>query len=123
MSSAGVAVIVNSKVTIDALTPEQASMLFLGKIDELPNGTKMVPIDQDKDSSVRSEFHNKVTKKNQNQLNAYWSRKVFTGKGTPPKEVMDDEEVVDLVKNNPNLIGYINSSEIPSGVKVLISVD
>lgn len=119
---AEVAIVVNKSVAISEIATDQAADIFLGKVDSLPNGTKMVPIDQEDTEKVRTEFYTKVVKKDAAQLNAYWSRLIFTGKGEPPKKVADNAEVLALVASNPNIIGYVDASAVNSSVKVLLRV-
>jgi len=116
---ADVVVVAHPSVKDSSISKEDAAKVFLGKSNKLPSGTAVVPIDQEEDSTVRVAFHEKVTDKNASQLTAYWSRLVFTGKGQPPKTVMDDEEVKDLVANNPNIVGYMDKASVDSTVKVL----
>jgi len=116
---ADVVVIAHPSVKDSSISKEDAAKVFLGKSNKLPSGTAVLPIDQDEDSAVRVAFHEKVTDKNASQLTAYWSRLVFTGKGQPPKTVMDDEEVKDLVSNNPNIVGYIDKASVDGTVKVI----
>lgn len=116
---AEVVVVAHPSVKDSAISKEDAAKIFLGKSNKLPSGTAVVPIDQEEDSSVRVSFHEKVTDKNPSQLTAYWSRLVFTGKGQPPKTVMDDDEVKDLVANNPNILGYMDKASVDSTVKVI----
>lgn len=97
------------------------SKIFLGKEKSLA-GTKIVPIDQDEGEAPRDEFYTKVANKNASQLKAYWSRLIFTGKGQPPKAVLDDDEVIELVSANPNMVGYVSGGADTSTVKVLLSV-
>jgi len=52
------------------------------------------------------------------KLKGHWSKLIFTGKGTPPKEVSTDAEVIELVAANPNIIGYINASSVTDKVKI-----
>ena len=121
-AQAEVAIVVNSSVSVASITPDVAAEIFLGKLDSLPNGTKMVPIDQEDAQSVRTEFYTKVVKKDAAQLNAYWSRLIFTGKGEPPKKVADNAEVLALVAANPNIIGYVDAAAVNGSVKVLLRV-
>lgn len=121
-AQAEIAIIVNSGVSVSSITAEAAANIFLGKMDVLGDGTKLVPIDQEDGQKVRREFYTKVVKKDAAQLNAYWSRLIFTGKGEPPKKVADDAEVLALVKANPNIIGYIDSASVNSSVKVLLRI-
>ena len=49
-----------------------------------------------------------------------WSRLIFTGKATPPKELPDAAAVKKAVATDPKAIGYIDKSEVDSTVKVLL---
>lgn len=119
---AEIRVVVNTEVPDTALTAGQASNLFLGKSKSLPSGTKVVPVDQDAEESSTVEFYSKVVRKNPNQLKSYWSGLIFTGKGVPPETVLDDDEVIDYVSENPNGIGYVSGDADVSGVKVLLTI-
>jgi ABC-type phosphate transport system substrate-binding protein len=116
---AEIVVIAHPSVKDSAVTKDDVARVFLGKSNKLPSSTAVIPIDQEDDSPARVAFHEKVTDKNPSQLTAYWSRLVFTGKGQPPKTVMDDDEVKDLVANNPNIIGYIDKASVDGSVKVI----
>ncbi|HQQ62290.1 MAG TPA: phosphate ABC transporter substrate-binding protein [Pseudomonadales bacterium] len=121
-TQAEVAVIVNGSVAVSSISTDVAADIFLSKMNALPDGTKMVPLDQEEGRKARDEFYSKVVKKDAAQLNAYWSRLIFTGKGEPPKKVADDAEVVALVAANPNMIGYVQASAVTPGVKVLLKM-
>jgi len=120
---AQVAVVVGAKSDIGTLTADQVSSVFLGKSDKFPNGTTALPLDQSPGSAVRGLFYDKVTGKSEAQVKAAWSRLVFSGKGTPPKEIGSSAEVKKLVSSNPNTIGYIEKSAVDSSVKVVFSAD
>lgn len=106
----------NPNATIDQ---NHISKIFLGKTKKFPDGTQALPVDQDEGSSVRDEFNKTVLGKSDSQLKSYWSRLIFTGKGTPPSQSGNDAAVKGLVANNPNLIGYIDSASVDSSVKVV----
>jgi hypothetical protein len=119
---AGVAVVVNAGSGAAPISDQQAANIFLGKSNTLPDGTKVVPVDQEEGEAPRDEFYQKVVKKDASQLNAYWSRLIFTGKGQPPKAVLDDDEVLELIATDKSVIGYISSDAVDDSVKVLLSV-
>lgn len=121
-AQAEVAIIVNNSVSVPNISVDVAANIFLGKVNELPGGIRMVPIDQEDGQKVRAEFYSKVVKKDAAQLNAYWSRLIFTGKGEPPKKMADNADVLALVAANPNIIGYVDASAVNSSVKVLLRV-
>jgi ABC-type phosphate transport system substrate-binding protein len=121
-SFAEIAIIVNNSVSVPSISLDQAANIFLGKVNELPGGIRMVPIDQEDKQKAYAEFYSKVVKKDAAQLNAYWSRLIFTGKGEPPKKMADNTDVLALVAANPNIIGYVDASAVNSSVKVLLKV-
>jgi ABC-type phosphate transport system substrate-binding protein len=114
---AEVAVIINpsntSTIDIDAI-----KKIYLGKNKSFDNGTKVSPVDQN-GTAVADEFNDKVVGKSSSQINAYWSKLVFTGKGTPPGKLDSDQAVIDFVAANNDAIGYIDSAKVSDKVKVI----
>ncbi len=117
-AQAGVAVIVHPS-NASNLGQAEISRIFLGKMKSYPGGGPAVPINLAEGSGPRGEFEKAVLKKSASQIKAYWSKLVFTGKGTPPKEVANDAEVINLIKSNPNLIGYVSDTAVTGDVKVV----
>ena len=103
----------------DALDQSAISKIFLGKSGKFPGGSKAVPVAQSDGAASAEEFNDKVLGKSSSQLKSYWSKLVFTGKGTPPKEVTSDQDVIDLISANPNMIGYVSSGSATGAVKVV----
>ncbi|ODB34638.1 phosphate ABC transporter substrate-binding protein [Pseudoalteromonas sp. BMB] len=114
---ADVAIIVNSAnaSTVDDSTIKK---LFLGKSKSFADGSSATPVNQD-GNAVFDEFNDKVIGKSSSQLNAHWSKLVFTGKGTPPKKLDNDQAVIDFVSSNADAIGYIDVSKVTGAVKVI----
>lgn len=102
---------------------DEITRVFLGKSRSFPGGGTAVPIDQAEGSDVRDDFSDSVLDKSASQLKAYWAKLVFTGKGSPPKEVGGDSEVIEVVSSNPNLIGYVRNAPGDGSVRVLMTVD
>ncbi len=115
---AGVAVIVHPN-NGNTLSEADVTRIFLGKKKAYPDGSEAIPVDQAEGSPIRSSFVSTVLKKNDQQIKAYWAQLLFTGKGTPPKEVGSGADVKKLIAENPALIGYIDSSEVDGSVKVV----
>ena len=112
---AEVVVVVNPKAAESSLTKDQVAQFFLGK------STAMTPVDQPDSAPVRAEFYKKVTDKDASQVKALWSKLVFTGKATMPKEVGDSAAVKKAVAADPKGIGYIDKSAADASVKVIYS--
>jgi len=109
---AEVVVIVSSKST---LTPsvEQVCQTFLGKI-KTP-----VPITLNEKNATRDEFYSKSCNKDPAQVRSIWAKLIFTGSGTPPKEVENDKDMKKLVAADPLSIGYIDKKNLDASVKTI----
>lgn len=116
---ADVVVVVGAKSALGSLTVEQASQVFLGKVNSVA-GTSVVPIDQAA-GALRDEFYTKVTNKTSSQIAAYRANMIFSGKGQAPKEVASSADVKKAVNENPTAIGYIDKSAVDPSVKVVLS--
>lgn len=113
-TQAGVVVVGNpASADLDASTIKK---IYLGKAKSL----KINAIDLEDGQPLKSEFHSKVTGKTEAQLQAYWAKKVFTGKGQPPKTQPSSALVKSAVANSSNSIGYIDEADLDDSVKVLL---
>lgn len=118
---AEVAVIVHPS-NANTLTVDQVSKIFLGRDKTFPDGSQAVPAALADGSAATAAFNTTVLKKSASQLKSYWSKLVFTGKGTPPKEVASDAELIKLIAANPNLIGYVDAAAVDASVKVVLKL-
>ena len=121
-SAAELVVIVNPKNPAATLTADQVAQVFLGRSSSFPGGGAAVPLDQKEGAGVRDEFYSKVTDKNAGQVKAYWSKQMFSGKGSPPKELGSSADVKRAVAADPNAIGYVEKSAVDGSVKGVLSV-
>jgi len=92
-SHAELVVIVAPSTNIDSISSEQLQRLYLNKANRFPNGIRLVPLDQKTGSPQRREFTEKALGKTPAELSSYWSRRMFSGKGQPPREYRDSTEV------------------------------
>ena len=115
-ASAEIVVIVNKDNPASRMFSEQASQFFLGK------SAMFTPVDQAEGSKIRADFYQKVAEKDPAQVKAIWSKLVFTGKATPPKEFKSNAEVKKAVADDPKAIGYIDKSAVDDSVKVILTL-
>jgi len=119
-AAADVSVIVHpsNANAVDASTIEK---IYTGKVKTFADGSKATPVRLSEGNPVSEEFNTKALNKSASQLKAYWSKLIFTGKGTPPKEVDSDAELLKLVATNPDHIGFVASGSVTGDVKVVFS--
>lgn len=92
--------------------------VFLGKSKTFPDGAQAVPLDLS-GGQARTDFVENVLGKSESQIKAYWSKLIFTGKGQAPKALDNEAEVIKLVSQDPNAIGYVSDAAVTDAVKVL----
>jgi ABC-type phosphate transport system substrate-binding protein len=113
-ANAEVVVIVSAKSSATTMTADDIAKIYLGK------STAMKPVDNA--TPVRAQFYTQVAGKDEAQVKAIWSKLVFTGKATPPKELASSADVVKAVAADPNAIGYVDKAAVDGSVKVVYEV-
>src|SRR5690348_8435780 len=79
-------VVVNPKNPVTSLSARQVAQIYLGRVGSFPSGGRATPIDLPEGTPLRDEFYARVAEKNSDQVKAYWSKQLFSGNGTPPRE-------------------------------------
>lgn len=120
-AQAGV-VVIGHPQGIDAISADVVKQLYLGKDQQLANGSAAQLFELSEGSAERVEFHGKTTGRNDAQLQSNWSRLVFTGKAVAPVIVADSAAMISAVKSQPNAIGYIDEAAVTAEVKVLLKL-
>lgn len=116
VKAADLVIIVNPNNPATSMLPVQAAQFFLGK------SQMFVPVDLPENSALRAEFYKKVCDKDLSEVKAIWSKLVFTGKASAPKEYHNQAEVKKAIASTPNGIGYIERSAVDSSVKVIAAI-
>jgi ABC-type phosphate transport system substrate-binding protein len=116
LCQAEIAVIVNPKNPASRMFTEQAAQFFIGK------SSLFTPVEHNDGAAIRNEFNTKVLGKDSSQVKAIWTKLVFTGKGTAPKEYGSAADVKKAVAADVKAIGYIDKAQVDDSVKVILSV-
>ena len=119
LAMADVVVVVSARSPVVALSKAQVEDIFLGKTIRFPDGTQAVAIDQAEGSAVRDEFYDKLVGKSAAQIKAYWSKIIFTGRGQPPRSVLNTIEMMKRISADPAAIGYIDRGMMNDSVRVV----
>ena len=102
-----------------ALDKDAIKRIFLGKTRAFPGGGEAVPVALKEGTAENQEFTKSVLSKTPKQLKAYWAKMVFTGKGTPPRQLDGTAKVLELIAANPSLIGFVPAGTAGAEVKVV----
>jgi hypothetical protein len=111
--------IVNPANPIAGVDRAFVSEAFLKKTTRWPNDELIRPVDLAPDSPTRRRFSDDLLKRSVAAVKSYWQQMVFSGRGLPPPELDNEEQVVRFVLKNPGAVGYVSGTTNLDGVKVI----
>ncbi len=117
-----VKIIANKSVPADVISPGELKGVFLEEKNSLGDGTHVEPVLQ-KGGRVHEAFLREYLGRTDDDLRTYYRTLVFTGRGSMPKELGSDAEVVAYVAGSRGAIGYVSAETSTSGVKTLTIAD
>ena len=121
-AAAELVVVVSAHSPITVLRAEQVADIFLSEATRFPDGGEVVALDLPIGSPMRDDFYLKIANRTPALMKAYWTKKIFTGRGQPPRELPNSQAVRKLVADNPTLIGYIERSALDASVRPVLVV-
>jgi ABC-type phosphate transport system substrate-binding protein len=119
---AEIAVITNKATPAASLSASQVRAIFLKKSTKFPNGSTAIPGDQNTNTTIYENFGKKLLKKKPNQLSAYWSKRIFSGKAVPPDVIGNDDDMMAWVAKTRGSVGYVDAHAVNQSVKVLLTI-
>ena len=105
----------------DSITVQQVKDIYLNRSSRMPDGQRVVAFQLPAGNSMRDEFNDLITERNDAWLKSFWSRQVLTGKGHPPREVSSANSMKSVVSSTLGSIGYLDSTLVDDSVKVLLA--
>jgi ABC-type phosphate transport system substrate-binding protein len=113
-------VVVNARNNVRQLSQDEVINIFLGRYRRFPGGAAATPIDQPESSPLRAEFYRKLVNKELDQINAYWSRLIFSGKTSPPKQAANAHETIQLLLSHPGGIAYFERNQVDNRFRIIM---
>lgn len=111
-------VIANASVKVDSISAAALKRIYLEEENSLDDGTSVEPVIQ-KDGRVHQSFLQQYLGKSDDDLQTYYRTLVFTGKGSMPKELASDSEVVAYVARTKGAIGYVDAEIDTNGARTI----
>lgn len=68
---------------------------------------------------VRREFLEKVLARDEADYTGYWLVRRYVGKGAPPQEFADVDELIRFVATTPGAVGYAPAAKLPPGSNII----
>ena len=119
--AADIKVIANGSVKADMISANEVKSVFLEEYNSLRDGTHIEPV-LEKDGPVHEAFLHEYLGGTDDDLQNYYRALVFSGRGSMPKQLGSDAEVVAYVARTKGAIGYVSAEAIGEDVKTLTIV-
>jgi len=117
-TAADVKVIANASVGASSVSADELKGVFLGTKTSLSDGSHVEPVLL-KSGAVHEAFLKEYVGKTDDALNTYYRSLVFTGKGSMPKVLASDADVVSFVEKTKGAIGYVSAGTSAGSAKTL----
>lgn len=117
--NAELVVIVNARSGVAVMTRNEVVNIFFGRYRQFFNGLEAHPVDVADAHPDRARFYASLVGKELSDIDAYWSRQVFSGRMQPPPKLATTEEVMRWVASRPGGIGFVESSKVDARVRVV----
>lgn len=122
-AAADLVVVVNARSPAAQLSRDEVINIFLGRYRDLPGGKRAVPLDLPLTDPDRAKFYRLLVGKELAQINAYWSRLVFSGKTTPPLQTGGAGDTLRALAENSVAVGYLDRSRIDGNVRIVLELE
>ncbi len=101
-----------------ALDQQQMIQLYLNKINSFGNGQNAYVLHLPRTSTIHRQFCLELLNLSANQYQSYWSRMLFTGTASDLIFVDNTAQMLSIIKQNKNAVGYLPASEA-DGVRII----
>jgi ABC-type phosphate transport system substrate-binding protein len=119
VASAEFVVVVNKDNTINTLSKREVIDIYMGRYLTFPDGEIAQPVDLPSKSQLKNDFYLQLVNKNEQKINAYWARLLFSGRAKPPIVASSIADALDKLHTSQYSIGYIPEEELTDAVKVV----
>lgn len=117
-AAGGVMVIGNPSVPATTLSELDIIYIFLGDKTAWDDGKKITFVIQE-DSAAHKTFLKEYISISPAQFANYWKKRVFTGKGSSPQSLKNDQEMIKFIGETKGAVGYVSSGTILNNVKTI----
>lgn len=122
MRAEGVKIIINSSVQANQISVRELKNVYLRERSSLNDGTHVEPV-LARGGAAHEAFLKLYLKQNNDELQRYYQSLVFSGKGSMPKALPTEADVVTYVAKTRGAIGYVGAETNAPGVKTLAVID
>jgi len=118
MAEQKIHVVVSSKAAVDSLSKTQIQEYFL---DENSASDQITTAFDRNDPAMKERFYLEIAGMSLSRLRAFWSKRVFTRTGRPPR-VIEPDMIDDTGVFGDSFITYVYEDELSDALKVVYTL-
>lgn len=122
-SELAIAVVVPKDSNIESISKRELVDVYMGRFEVLQSGQKVKPVDYESGSELRTLFYKSLVNKSERQINAYWSRLIFSGRAKPPLQVSSPEESLAYLLRNQSALAYMPVNRVSEEMKIVLVLE
>jgi ABC-type phosphate transport system substrate-binding protein len=115
----GYVVVVNAASPTTRISRPELSRIFLKRRATWDGGEPIVPVDLRASARIRETFSREIHRSSVAAIKAYWQQEIFSGRDTPPEEMVSEDEVLTMIRSVTGAVGYVSASH-PLGPDVRV---
>jgi hypothetical protein len=123
MARADLVVVASAHSGVDKLSHGEAINIFLGRYRQLPSGIPALPVDLPDASQEKARFYRLLVNKDLAEINAYWTRLVFSGKTSPPRQMKSSGQALDWLAANEGGLAYMDRSQVDARARIVLELE
>lgn len=112
-------VVANINSGLEKMSKDEVINVYMGRNRKLPSGISATPLDLSTPLSEKANFYSVMVNKELSEISSYWARLLFSGQGSPPKQLKDADEALEYVAQFKGAIAYIDRKKADKRVKIV----
>jgi hypothetical protein len=113
-------VVVHPDSGITHMSREEVGRIFMGSQKRLASGLVALAVEPVAPDQARALFYRLLVNLPLPQVRSYWAQMYFSGQAQPPRQVRDDQEVVEIVGANKGAVGFVEQGKSTRRVRVVL---
>ena len=111
--------VVNQQLKQDSISRHGLSGIFKMRLHKWNDGTAVIVFVLADQQPLHKSFCKTVLNVFPHQMRRIWNRLIFSGSGQSPIQLNDKDEMIKKLSTIEGSIGYLRTSDIQEGIKVL----
>lgn len=105
-------VVAHKSFPVESISSVDVKDVFLGDKTFVDGNVRVRAVRLPDSSDLTTNFVQKYLSMSMDQFLLHWRRRMFSGRGVPPRVVGNQDELAKYVSENQNAVGYLNKGDL-----------